>query len=135
MYALQAGVSAFGQVASRTVGYMASEWLEIRTVVPCDFTNLPHLIVIGHMLLPLVLLPLTVLLLPSSRIDQPIADVSGTGTLPPDAIAAGGNDERRGSVVASSVAYHEDDGDEAGGGGLSVRASQFAGYSRASGAH
>jgi folate/biopterin transporter len=75
IYALIAGVSNLGQVSSRTLGYMVSEWLEIRTVVPCDFTNLPALITIGHVLTPLLVLPLSVLLLPPTKMTEAMANL------------------------------------------------------------
>lgn len=78
MYALLAGFSNFGQSTSRTLGYMMVDWLEIKTTtVPCQFGNLPFLIFIGHMLMPLAVVPLSIGLVPNTSMKD---DVGGDGT-------------------------------------------------------
>lgn len=67
MFALLAGFSNFGQNLSRSVGYMVADWMHIHTVAPCNFDNLYLLIAIGHMVMPLLVLPLAVLLVPNER--------------------------------------------------------------------
>lgn len=63
MFALLAGFSNFGQNLGRSVGVILAEYLHIVTVPPCNFDNLYLLIGIGHMLLPVLLLPLAMLLI------------------------------------------------------------------------
>ncbi|CUF69498.1 ADP-ribose pyrophosphatase, putative [Bodo saltans] len=63
MFALLAGFSNFGQNLGRSVGVVLAEHLDIRTVVPCNFDKLYLLIGIGHMLMPALLLPLSILLI------------------------------------------------------------------------
>jgi folate/biopterin transporter len=69
VFALLAGFSNFGQTVSRTIGYVLIDAFGIKTVVPCDFSNLTLLIVVCHMLVPLLVVPFT-LLLPNLKIDD-----------------------------------------------------------------
>jgi folate/biopterin transporter len=84
IFALLAGVSNFGQTSSRTIGYMVSDWLNIRSTIPCDYSNLPWLIAIGHCFTPLLILPLTILLLPPNRMSEPITDLDSRAPNGPD---------------------------------------------------
>jgi folate/biopterin transporter len=63
MFALLAGFSNFGQNLGRSVGVVLAEHLDVRTVAPCNFDKLYLLIGIGHMLMPALLLPLSILLI------------------------------------------------------------------------
>jgi folate/biopterin transporter len=73
MYALLAGFSNFGQSTSRSIGYMAVDWMGIETsTVPCNFSNLPMLIAIGHMMMPLLIIPLSVFLVPNTSMQSDV---------------------------------------------------------------
>jgi hypothetical protein len=48
---------------------MLIEWAEIKTVVPCDFKNLPLLIFVCHVAMPLLCVPMA-FLLPDLKIDD-----------------------------------------------------------------
>lgn len=75
MYALLAGFSNFGQTISRTFGYMITEWMAIDTsVTPCVFSNLKWLIFTGHMLLPLLVIPLSLALVPNTSMKDDALD-------------------------------------------------------------
>jgi hypothetical protein len=63
MFALLAGFSNFGQNLGRSIGVILASYLDIQTVVPCNFDKLYLLIGIGHMLLPVLLIPLAWLLI------------------------------------------------------------------------
>lgn len=79
MYALLAGFSNFGQSTSRSIGYMAVDWMGIVTAdTNCDFANLPMLVFIGHMLLPLLIVPLSVLLVPNTSMKDDMLDNVGS---------------------------------------------------------
>lgn len=70
MYAMLAGFSNFGQSTSRTIGYMLVEYLDIKTSVPCDFSNLPFLVFVGHMVMPLAVIPLSIGLVPNTSMKE-----------------------------------------------------------------
>lgn len=73
MYALLAGFSNFGQSTSRSIGYMAVDWIGIETTTtPCNFSNLPWLIAIGHMLMPLMVIPLSIALVPNTTMKDDV---------------------------------------------------------------
>lgn len=66
MYAVLAGFSNLGQAMSNTVGTLLVEFVfPIQTVIPCDFSNLATLVLVGHCLLPMLVVPLTFVLIPS----------------------------------------------------------------------
>ena len=75
IYALLAGYQNFGQQVSRTIGVVliSSRKYGVRTDMDggeCDFDNLPRLIAVCHMLLPLITVPLTFVLIPRARLDE-----------------------------------------------------------------
>jgi folate/biopterin transporter len=79
VFALLAGFSNFGQNLSRCIGAALATWMNIRTTVPCNFDNLYLLIGIGHMLMPLLILPLSVLLISN----EPMTDRANDPEEPP----------------------------------------------------
>jgi folate/biopterin transporter len=79
IYALVAGFANLGQSMSGTVGSILIEkvWpIVSKGVGKCDFHNLPILLVVGHLCLPLLIIPLSFVLLPRARICDDI-DVDG----------------------------------------------------------
>ncbi|KAK7199245.1 putative pteridine transporter [Novymonas esmeraldas] len=71
VYALVAGFANFGAGMSGTLGSILVEkvWpIVSRGVGTCDYSNLPMLLVVGHLLLPLLIIPLSFVLLPHARI-------------------------------------------------------------------
>ena len=80
MYAILAGFSNFGMALSNVLGTLLVEfWFPIVAVVkrdgpPCDFSQLPALLFVGHFALPLFILPLAYFLLPTSNICDPLID-------------------------------------------------------------
>ena len=77
IYALMAGFANLGTTMSNTVGSLLIEFrFPFVTTPPCDFSNLRWLIIIGHMGMPLAIVPLSFLLLPRARICDDI-DVNG----------------------------------------------------------
>ena len=91
-YAILAGFSNFGQVISNTIGSLlvafvfpivmsASSGSEVATATGgastattgCDFSNLPYLLIVGHLLMPLLVIPLIPLLVPSQRMDEGVS--------------------------------------------------------------
>ncbi|KAK7201621.1 putative pteridine transporter [Novymonas esmeraldas] len=69
IYALGAGFSNMGQSMSNTIGSLMIEtrW-PVKTKGTCDFSNAPMLLLVAHILLPLAVIPLSILLLPRARI-------------------------------------------------------------------
>jgi hypothetical protein len=83
MYALLAGFSTFGQTVSRTVGFLLIGWMGINTSPPCDFSGLPYLVLLGHIVMPLAILPLCMVLVPNTpmkeeQVDHDAAEVMMT---------------------------------------------------------
>ncbi|KAK7198526.1 putative pteridine transporter [Novymonas esmeraldas] len=79
IYAIVAGSGNLGASMAGTLGSILLEkvWpIVSRGVGKCNFDNLPMLLVVGHFLLPLLIIPLSFLLIPSARICDDI-DVDG----------------------------------------------------------
>ncbi|CBZ24352.1 putative pteridine transporter ft5 [Leishmania mexicana MHOM/GT/2001/U1103] len=76
VYALMAGFSNLGQTTSSSIGAIIMEYgWSITTTPPCDFSNVPWLLLVGHIMLPLLVIPLT-LLIPKARICDDL-DIDG----------------------------------------------------------
>ncbi|CCW72215.1 unnamed protein product [Phytomonas sp. Hart1] len=76
VYALLAGFSNLGAATSTSIGAILMEYVwPIKSNPPCDFKNGPWLVIVGHILLPLLIIPGT-LLLPNVRISDEI-DIDG----------------------------------------------------------
>jgi folate/biopterin transporter len=93
IYALAAGFSNMGQSMSSTIGSLFIElvWpVKTTGVNGCDFHNVPMLLLVSHILMPLAIVPLSFLLLPRARICDDI-DVDGHAIRKPtkDVEAAG----------------------------------------------
>ena len=79
IYALVAGSGNLGTSMASTIGSILLEkaWpIETKGAGKCDFHNLPILLVVGHFCLPLLVIPISFVLLPSARICDDI-DVNG----------------------------------------------------------
>jgi folate/biopterin transporter len=73
MFAILASFSNMGASTSSTIGAILMETLwPIESSVPCDFRNLRWLIICGHLVTPLIAIPLVFLLIPGSRICDPV---------------------------------------------------------------
>ena len=74
MFAILASFSNMGVSTSSTIGAILMETVwPVRSSVPCNFKNLRWLIICGHLITPLVAIPLVFLLIPGTRICDPIA--------------------------------------------------------------
>ncbi|KAK7198025.1 putative pteridine transporter [Novymonas esmeraldas] len=77
VYALVAGFGNLGASMSNTVGSLLMEFKwPITTQGTCDFSNVPMLLLVGHILLPMLIVPLSFILVPAARICDDI-DVNG----------------------------------------------------------
>ena len=79
IYALVAGSGNLGTSMASTIGSILLEkaWpIETKGAGKCDFHNLPILLVVGHFCLPLLVIPISFVLIPSARICDDI-DVNG----------------------------------------------------------
>ncbi|KAK7197724.1 putative pteridine transporter [Novymonas esmeraldas] len=69
IYALASGFSNMGQSISSAIGSLFIELVwPIKTKGVCDFSNVPMLLLVAHILLPLLIIPASILLLPRARI-------------------------------------------------------------------
>ncbi|CCW65230.1 unnamed protein product [Phytomonas sp. EM1] len=76
VYALLSGFSNLGQSTSSSIGAILMEYVwPIKSNPPCDFSNGVWLVVVGHVLTPLLIIPLS-LLLPNARVCDDI-DIDG----------------------------------------------------------
>merc|ERR1740138_962663 len=66
VYALLAGFQNFGGQVARSLGSYVMDYSGIKTTVPCDFSALPMVLFITHMVIPLVCVPLTFVLIPDA---------------------------------------------------------------------
>jgi len=70
VFALSASTSNFGGTVSSVWGTFLLENYDVRSTEPCDFSALPNLIFYSRMVVPLVLIPLTFLLVPDLKFDE-----------------------------------------------------------------
>lgn len=76
-FAILAGFNSAGNSMSLAVGSLLMEnFWPVSAKPPCDFTNVPYLIITGHLCTPLLIIPLAFLLLPKARICDRI-DIDG----------------------------------------------------------
>jgi folate/biopterin transporter len=74
MYAILAGFSNLGQALSNTTGaFLVDVVLPVSASPPCDFSNLPMLLFVGHGLLPMLVVPLSIWMVP----DESVSDGPG----------------------------------------------------------
>lgn len=90
VYAVLAGFSNFGQSVSGVLGVRMAEMLGIETAGAaegeavasgdggCNFSALPAAIVLSHMVLPMLVLPLTFFMVPEARMDEEDAFLAKT---------------------------------------------------------
>ncbi|KAK7199143.1 BT1 family [Novymonas esmeraldas] len=73
MFAILASFSNLGASTSSTIGaiLMETAW-PIVSKPPCDFSNLRWLLIVGHLVTPLIAIPLVFVLIPGTRICDPI---------------------------------------------------------------
>jgi folate/biopterin transporter len=84
VYAIVAGFGNTGSSMSGVIGSLLMElvWKVVsRGKGTCDFSNVPMLLLVGHILLPLLVIPLSFLLLPNARICDNL-DVDGKPVKP-----------------------------------------------------
>ena len=108
-YALLAGFQNFGQQVSRTIGVALISMFDIQTEPPCKWEGLPELIAFAHIILPLVLVPLTFVLIPDAKSTDNLLDetLGGGG----GGCSSSGHDEaRRKDSDADFPLDDEDDG-------------------------
>lgn len=74
-YALLAGFANFGQQVSRTLGVMFITAFDIRTEVPCKWDGLSVIIALTHVVIPLVMIPLSFILIPGAC-PQPLCAIT-----------------------------------------------------------
>lgn len=68
VYALMAGFANLGETMATSIGSLIMEYAwGIVTTPPCDFSNVPMLLLVGHILAPILIIPLS-LLLPAARV-------------------------------------------------------------------
>ena len=117
-FAILASFSNLGGALSSSFGVFAMEYAGIKTEVTeggaCDFSNLPALIVVCGMLLPLLAVPMVYVLIPDMDLSDPVrvdddADAGGGGGKGGGA----GEDERRGLLEET---YGLSGSTDAGGG-------------------
>jgi len=70
VFALSASTSNFGGTVSSVWGTFLLEAYGVKSTKPCDFSALPNLIFYSRMLVPLILIPLTFLLVPDLKFDE-----------------------------------------------------------------
>ncbi|KAK7199027.1 putative pteridine transporter [Novymonas esmeraldas] len=68
VYALMAGFANLGDTMATSIGSLVMEYgWSITTEPPCDFSNVPMLLLVGHILSPMLIIPLS-WLLPAARV-------------------------------------------------------------------
>lgn len=77
VYALLVSYQNLGQGVSRTVGDGLIAALGIKTIVPCNFVNLPLAIFIAHVALPSLIFPLIFILIPDANMTDDLVNISG----------------------------------------------------------
>jgi len=71
VFAILAGFQNFGSNVAAVLGVAYTEYLGIRAgTADCDFDQLPLAIVVGHCVLPLIAIPLSIFLIPPNRMDE-----------------------------------------------------------------
>lgn len=68
VYSLLVSFQNLGGNVGRSLGYALMKWFNIRTVSPCDFSNLPYVILIARAVLPALSFPLIFLLIPNAKL-------------------------------------------------------------------
>ncbi|CAC9447310.1 pteridine transporter [Leishmania donovani] len=100
-FALLAGFNSAGNSMSLAVGSLLMEnFWPVSAKPPCNFKNVPYLIIAGHLCTPLLVIPLAFLLLPKARICDRI-DIDGN-VIAEDAKTV---QERRCPVVKPHAAF------------------------------
>ena len=107
MFALLAGMSNFGQNLSRSLGVVIAEWLNVKTSPPCNTDNLYLFVMIGHMVAPLLILPLSVFLVPNTLMQEVLPEIAAAGEGGDEEVENGGEGEAEhdGSAAAIGGGY------------------------------
>lgn len=81
VYALLSGFANYGHAVASSLGALAIDVARIKTPPRgrCDFDNLPLLLVVGHVVLPLLTIPLTWVLIPNARMTDDVLGASPPG--------------------------------------------------------
>lgn len=125
VYALLSGFANYGHAVASSLGALAINVAGIATPPRgrCDFTNLPLLLTVGHVVLPLLTIPLTWVLIPHARMTDDLLRPLPTGRAKgrrgggDAAAAAEADDEERGSKGEDWTGSSEDGGAVGAGGG------------------
>ena len=64
------------QAISKSLGAYFIDAAGIRAEVPCDFSNFGTVLTVGHMILPLLAMPLTFFMIPNARLTDNLSQVS-----------------------------------------------------------
>ena len=64
-YGYISGISNLARILSYLIGSYAMQWFQISTIIPCNFQYLWLLILVGHIAIPLLLIPLSFWLIPN----------------------------------------------------------------------
>nr|CAJ2465991.1 unnamed protein product [Leishmania braziliensis]CAJ2466611.1 unnamed protein product [Leishmania braziliensis] len=73
MFAILASFSNMGSSTSSTIGAILMETVwPLSSSPPCDFSNLRWLLIVGHLITPLIAIPAVFVLIPGTRICDPI---------------------------------------------------------------
>mmetsp|Transcript_65868 Transcript_65868/g.122934 ORF Transcript_65868/g.122934 Transcript_65868/m.122934 type:complete len:591 (+) Transcript_65868:131-1903(+) len=112
VFAILAGFQNFGSAVSTVLGAKLADHMGVIAQShkgPCNFTRLPELIILSHMLAPLLCLPFTWCLIPAARIDdeQAWTDVSAPPSFQSPAPSPPGTPDLRVRAVREGA-----DGDE-----------------------
>ncbi|EPY18551.1 pteridine transporter [Strigomonas culicis] len=68
-FAILAGLSSTGNSLSVVIGSLLMETVwPVRARTPCNFDNLPYLVVVSHLCVPILTVPAALLLLPNARV-------------------------------------------------------------------
>ncbi|GAB0497914.1 hypothetical protein MMPV_009251 [Pyropia vietnamensis] len=125
VYSLLAGYTNFGVAVASAMGSLAMDVAGIHTPGPgggrCNFDRLPLLIAIGHVGLPLLVLPLTFWLIPNARMTDDLLVGRGLPSTNADDKDSGGSsatadDDKDGEVTPNSTDARDSSGGESPGG-------------------
>ncbi|GAB0489064.1 hypothetical protein MMPV_000280 [Pyropia vietnamensis] len=115
VYALLSGFANYGHAVASSLGSLAIDVAGIKTPPRgrCDFDNLPLLLVVGHVVLPLLTIPLTWVLIPDARMTDDVLSATPTGRVKEggrNGEDADEDDEQRGSGAEDWTGSSEDGG-------------------------
>ncbi|EPY22253.1 folate/biopterin transporter [Strigomonas culicis] len=112
VFSLMAGMANTGGSLAYSIGSLLMElaWPVDTKSRPCDFSNVPYLIIVGHLCLPLLGIPLAFLLLPNGRVcdnvvfDKKRCKKTRRASLPLDAENHGDGDDAAAEAKREPIA-------------------------------